>query len=63
MPSLHPQIEEVLRVMAEARLRPIEAMTPAAAREQMEATARARKKEPNLRFENVLKDLKRRGKL
>src|SRR6266446_2347849 len=46
MPSLHPQIEEVLRVMAEARLRPIEAMTPAEAREQMEATARARKAEP-----------------
>src|SRR5207302_5826078 len=46
MPSLHPQIEEVLRVMAEARLRPIEAMTPAEAREQMEATARARKSEP-----------------
>src|SRR5438132_5118101 len=46
MPSLHPQIEEVLRVMAEARLRPIEAMTPAEAREQREATARARKSEP-----------------
>src|SRR5580704_15765265 len=46
MPSLHPQIEEVLRVMAEAKLRPIEAMTPAEAREQMEATARARKVEP-----------------
>src|SRR5438874_10614648 len=46
MPNLHPQIEEVLRVMAEARLRPIEAMTPAEAREQMEATARARKAEP-----------------
>src|SRR5438477_271189 len=48
MPSLHPQIEEVLRVMAEARLRPIEAMTPAEAREQMEATARARKRKPLL---------------
>src|SRR5438874_11878985 len=46
MPSLHPQIEEVLRVMADARLRPIEAMTPVEAREQMEATARARKAEP-----------------
>src|SRR5437762_3859081 len=46
MPSLHPQIEEVLRVMAAANLRPIEAMTPAEAREQMEATARARKAEP-----------------
>jgi acetyl esterase len=46
MPNLHPQIVEVLRVMAEARLRPIEAMTPAEAREQMEMTARARKAEP-----------------
>src|SRR5439155_2455566 len=46
MPNLHPQIEEVLRVMAAANLRPIEAMTPAEAREQMEATARARKSEP-----------------
>jgi hypothetical protein len=27
------------------------------------ATARAREKEPNLRFEDVLKDLKRRGKI
>jgi hypothetical protein len=27
------------------------------------ATARARAKEPNLRFEDVLKDLKRRGKI
>jgi acetyl esterase len=32
--------------MAEAGLRPIEAMTPAEAREQMEATAHARKAEP-----------------
>jgi acetyl esterase len=32
--------------MAEAKLRPIEAMTPAEAREQMEATAQARKAEP-----------------
>src|SRR5262249_52347003 len=46
VPSLHPQIQEVLRVMADAKLRPIEAMTPAEAREQMEATARARKAEP-----------------
>ncbi len=46
MPSLHPQIQEVLKVMAEAKLRPIEEMTPAEAREQMEATARARKAEP-----------------
>jgi acetyl esterase/lipase len=46
MPSLHPQIQQALKVMAEAGLRPIEAMTPAEAREQMEATARARKAEP-----------------
>src|SRR5262245_30687524 len=46
MSSLHPQIREVLRAMAEARLRPIEEMTPAAARAQMEATARARQAEP-----------------
>jgi acetyl esterase len=46
MPSLHPQIQKVLRTMDEAKLRPIEEMTPAEAREQMEATARARKAEP-----------------
>src|SRR5580700_11905840 len=46
VPSLHPQIREVLRAMAEAKLRPVEEMTPAEAREQMEATARARKAEP-----------------
>src|SRR6202047_3661864 len=46
MAQLHPQIREVLRVMAEAKLRPVEAMTPAEARQQMEATARARKAEP-----------------
>jgi acetyl esterase len=46
MTQLHPQIREVLRVMAEAGLRPIEEMTPAEAREQTEATARARKAEP-----------------
>ena len=46
MAQLHPQIREVLRVMAEAKLRPVEEMTPAEAREQMEATARARRAEP-----------------
>ena len=46
MPNLHPQIQQVLRVMAAAGLRPIEAMTPTEARAQMEATARARKAEP-----------------
>src|SRR6516164_193367 len=29
MPDLHPQILQVLKVMAEANLKPIEAMTPA----------------------------------
>ena len=46
MASLHPQIREVLRVMAAAKLRPIEEMTPTEAREQMEATARARRADP-----------------
>src|SRR5215831_5210569 len=46
MAQLHPQIRDVLQVMAEAGLRPIEEMTPTEAREQMEATARARKAEP-----------------
>jgi acetyl esterase len=46
MPDLHPQIERVLAVMAEMNLKPIEAMTPAEARAQMEATARSRKAEP-----------------
>ena len=46
MPELHPQIQHVLKVMAEMNLRPIEAMTPAEARAQMEATAQSRKAEP-----------------
>ncbi len=46
MPSLHPQIVQVLEAMAKAELQPIEAMTPAEARAQMEATARARQAEP-----------------
>jgi acetyl esterase len=46
MPNLHPQIIQVLDAMAKAELRPIEAMTPAEARAQMEATARARQAEP-----------------
>jgi acetyl esterase len=46
MPSLHPQIVQVLDAMAKAELRPIEAMTPPEARAQMEATARARQAEP-----------------
>ncbi len=46
MPDLHPQIQHVLKVMAEMNLQPIEAMTPAEARAQMEATAQSRKAEP-----------------
>jgi len=46
MPELHPQIQRVLQVMAEANLKPIEALTPAEARAQMEATAQSRKAEP-----------------
>jgi acetyl esterase len=46
MPTLHPQIVQVLEAMAKAELRPVEEMTPAEARAQMEATARARKGEP-----------------
>ena len=46
MPELHPQILRVLEVMAEANLKPIEAMSPAEARAQMEATAQSRKAEP-----------------
>src|SRR5215468_2262688 len=45
MPDLHPQIQRVLKVMAEMNLKPIEAMTPAEARAQMEATAQSRKAE------------------
>lgn len=46
MPTLHPQIVQVLKMQAEAGLRPFETMTPTEARAQMEATARARKAEP-----------------
>src|SRR5271169_644381 len=46
MPTLHPQIVQVLEAMAKAGLRPIEEMTPAEARAQSEATARARQAEP-----------------
>src|SRR6516165_2773983 len=46
MPDLQPQILQVLKVMADANLKPIEAMTPDEARAQMEATAQSRKAEP-----------------
>jgi acetyl esterase len=46
MPTLHPQIVQALEAMARAGLRPIEELTPAEARAQLEATARARDAEP-----------------
>src|SRR3984957_307545 len=46
MPNLHPQIEKVLEAMAKLDLKPIEAMTPAEARVQMEQMAASRKAEP-----------------
>lgn len=46
MPTLHPQIASALEAMQKLALRPIEAMNPAEARAQMEATAQSRKAEP-----------------
>src|SRR5713101_800804 len=46
MPTLHPQIVNALEVMKNLGLRPIEAMNPAEARAQMEATSQSRKAEP-----------------
>jgi acetyl esterase len=46
MPTLHPQVQQALKAMQAANLRPIESMAPAEARLQMEETARARKAEP-----------------
>jgi acetyl esterase len=54
MPNLHPQIQKVLEAMARLDLKPIEAMTPTEAREQMETMAASRKAEPlaTARIEN-----------
>lgn len=46
MPTLHPQIVNALEAMKKLGLKPIEAMNPAEARAQMEATAQSRKAEP-----------------
>ncbi|HVC56504.1 MAG TPA: alpha/beta hydrolase [Stellaceae bacterium] len=46
MPSLHPQIVQAIAAIEKAGLRPIEELTPAAARAQMEETANSRKAEP-----------------
>ena len=45
MPTLHPQIVKALEAMQALALRPIEAMNPAEARAQMEATSQSRKAE------------------
>jgi acetyl esterase len=46
MPTLHPQIVRAIEAMQRAGLKPIEAQTPADARQQMEETAKSRKAEP-----------------
>ena len=46
MPTLHPQIVKALEAAEKLGLKPIEAMTPAEARAQMEATAQSRNAEP-----------------
>ncbi|MGE0257197.1 MAG: alpha/beta hydrolase [Alphaproteobacteria bacterium] len=46
MPTLHPQIVAVIEAMRRAGLQPIEALSPADARRQMEDTAKSRKAEP-----------------
>ena len=46
MPTLHPQIVRALEAMQSLGLQPIEAMNPAEARAQMEATSQSRKAEP-----------------
>jgi len=46
MPNLHPQIQAAIEAMAKLDLKPIEAMTPAEARVQMEAMAASRKAVP-----------------
>ncbi|HEV2335445.1 MAG TPA: alpha/beta hydrolase [Stellaceae bacterium] len=46
MPTMHPQIVNALEAMKKLGLKPIEAMSPAEARAQMEATAQSRKAEP-----------------
>jgi acetyl esterase len=46
MPTLHPQILQVIEAMQRAGLKPIEALSPEDARRQMEETAKSRKAEP-----------------
>jgi acetyl esterase len=46
MPSLHPQIVKAIEATQRAGMKPIESMSPAEARQQMEDTAKSRKAEP-----------------
>lgn len=64
-----PDLHQALRVKALETEYSVSEIVNAAVRATLSedaddlATARARANEPNLRFESVLKDLKRRGKL
>ena len=66
---LDPDLHRALRVKAAETDQSISDLVNSAVREALTedaedlATARARAKEPNLDFESVLKDLRRRGKL
>ena len=66
---LDPELHRALRVKAAETDQSISDLVNSAVREALSedsedlATFRARVKEPNLDFESVLKDLRRRGKL
>jgi plasmid stability protein len=66
---LDPDLHRALRVKAAETDRSISDLVNSAVRQTLTedaedlATFRARAKEPNLDFESVLKDLRRRGKL
>jgi acetyl esterase len=46
MPNVHPQIQKALEAMARLDLKPLETLSPAAARQQMEMMAASRRAEP-----------------
>jgi plasmid stability protein len=66
---LDPELHRALRVKAAVTDQSISDLVNSAVRQTLSedaedlATARARAREPNLDFESVLKDLRRRGKL
>jgi len=66
---LDPELHRALRVKAAETDKSISDLVNSAVRQTLSedaedlATFRARAKEPNLDFESVLKDLRRRGKL